>query len=54
MKYLNIVPNDHRTWHLKDRISETNDNLLVAIQDYKTVLKIEPKDPVINVLWSMY
>lgn len=38
MKSLNIAANDHRTWHLKDRISEANDNLLVAIQDYKKLL----------------
>jgi putative PEP-CTERM system TPR-repeat lipoprotein len=48
MKSLNIAPNDHRTWHLKGKISEANDNLLVAIQDYKTALKIEPEDPVIK------
>jgi cytochrome c-type biogenesis protein CcmH/NrfG len=48
MKSLNIAPNDHRTWHLKGRISEANDNLLLAIQDYKTALKIEPEDPVIK------
>ena len=43
---LTIAPGDHRTWHLKGKITEARGDFPKAIELYNTALKLEPEDPV--------
>ena len=43
---LKIAPGDHRTWHLKGKITEARGDFPKAIELYNTALKLEPEDPV--------
>jgi putative PEP-CTERM system TPR-repeat lipoprotein len=43
---LKIAPGNHRTWHLKGKITEAQGDITKAIECYRTALKMEPEDPV--------
>lgn len=43
---LKLAPDDHRTWHLKGKITEAQGDIAQAIEYYRTALKMEAEDPV--------